>query len=258
MTSSTHERPAVDVGRAGSEELIRRDLAAFYRLVAMFGWDDMLNSHISARIPGTDHFLLNEHGYLFEEVTASSLVKLDLDGNVVQTPAPPVNVAGVVSHSAILSARPDVQCAAHLHSRHSAAVATSASGLLPLTVQAMSILSQVTVQEFDQLPTDRSRRGQIGRDLGPYNFMLMANHGTTVVGSSIPETFMRTYTLEWACEVQLQILSMGGGPRPTSQAAIDRIVNGPAPDPARRQEGNAAVWRAMLRKLDRVNPGYGS
>jgi ribulose-5-phosphate 4-epimerase/fuculose-1-phosphate aldolase len=258
MASVTYDEPAAVGGREVDEGIIRRDLAAFYRLAALFGWDDMLASHLAARIPGTDHFLMLEHGLLFEEVTASSLVKLDLDGNVVDRPERRVNIAGVVSHSAILSARPDVNCSSHLHSRDSAAVASSANGLLPLTVQAMGILGQLTIQEFDRLPTDKSQREQIGRDLGSYNFMLMANHGTTVVGSSVPETFTRVYSLEWACSVQIRILSMQGGPRPTSQEAIDRIRQGGNADPDRRREGSAAVWAAMLRKLDRVNPGYDS
>jgi ribulose-5-phosphate 4-epimerase/fuculose-1-phosphate aldolase len=256
MASVTYDEPAVANGREADEGIIRRDLAAFYRLAALFGWDDMLQSHIAARIPGTEHFLMLGHGLLFEEVTASSLVKLDLEGNVVDRPERPVNIAGVVSHSAILSARPDVKCSSHLHSRDSAAVASSANGLLPLTVQAMGILGQLTLQEFDQLPTDKSLRDQIGRDLGAHNFMLMANHGTTVVGGSVPETFSRVYSLEWACSVQIRILGMLGGPRPTSQEAIDRIRQGGSGDSERRREGHAAVWAAMLRKLDRENPGY--
>ncbi len=241
---------------ARSEAELRVELAAFYRVVAMFGWDDLVANHISVRLPGNEEaFLLNPFGLMFEEITASSLVKVDLDGNILQDTPHSINKAGYVIHSAVHAIRPDAQCVAHLHTRDGVAVAMTETGLLPLNQTAMMIHDEVTYHDYEGPAFDLSERERLQRDLGTRNLMILRNHGTMALGRSVAEAFQRLYFLEWSCSVQVRALAMG---QPLVQPALqasERMDNRPKLD-ALRNYAEQRSWPAILRKLDRVNPGY--
>ena len=248
-TDSVRDRVSDEEWRA------RVDLAACYRLVALHGWDDMIFTHISSRVPGPEHhFLINPYGMLFEEITASSLVKVDLDGVVVLETPYPVNPAGFVIHSAIHAAREDAHCVLHLHTPQGQAVAAQSHGLLPITQTAMLITDDVAYHDYEGIATDLEERERLVADLGEKGCMILRNHGTLTVGRDTAEAFLRMYFLERACEAQ--VLALGGG----------AAVNEP---PAGTPEKTAAIarqafdlvahrlaWPALLRRLDRVDPSY--
>ncbi|TNE39638.1 MAG: class II aldolase/adducin family protein [Alphaproteobacteria bacterium] len=233
---------------------LRVDLAAAYRLVAMFGWDDLIFTHISARLPGDeDHFLINPYGMMFEEITASSLVKIDMDGEIVGTSAYPVNPAGFTIHSAVHEVRHDAACVIHLHTAAGTAVATQEEGLMPLNQTSLVIREQIAYHEYEGIALDHSERPRLQKDLGDKNLMLLWNHGTLALGPSVAEAFLGMYFLERACE--MQVASLAG----------DRKLHYPA-DSVRdltAQQGTTGLpgiadmaWKALLRKLDRQMPGY--
>ena len=246
-------------GRISPEEArIRRDLAACYRLVALYGWEDMLATHISARLPqddGEECFLINPLGLLFEEVTASSLIKVNMDGEILQETPYEVNRAGYVIHSAVLAARPDINCAIHLHSLDGVAVSATEAGLLPLNQTAMTIASHIAFHEFEGVANNEEERERMGADLGNKPLMLLRNHGTLSVASTIPSAFVLMYLLEWSCTVQVRTLGMG---RPLHAAAPKVIAaTGQLLDnPDLEKYADGLAWPALLRKLDRRNPGY--
>ena len=185
----------------------RRDLAACYRLCALFGWDDHIATHISARLPdGT--FLLNPFGLLFEEITASTLMRIDMDGNPVGHAGSAMNPAAFTIHSAVLAGRDDVNCVLHLHTRDGTAVSALKEGLLPLNQTALTISHDIAYHDFEGIATDLDERERLQADLGEKNLMLLRNHGTLTVGPSIGSAFYRMYALEWACAAQVRTLSM--------------------------------------------------
>jgi ribulose-5-phosphate 4-epimerase/fuculose-1-phosphate aldolase len=233
----------------------RVELAACYRLVAHYGWDDMIFTHISARVPGPEHhFLINPYGLLFEEITASSLVKVDLDGNVV-VPAPyPINPAGFVIHSAIHGARADARCVLHLHTPQGQAVAAQAGGLLPITQTAMTLHGDIAYHEYEGLATNLAERERLVADLGDKHCLILRNHGTLTVGEEVSDAFLRMYFLERACTAQ--VLALGGG------TAIHRAAAGTAELTSEQASfgltavGRVLAWPALLRKLDRLDPSF--
>lgn len=240
------------------ERKMRRDLAAAYRLVAHFGWDDLLATHLSARVPGKDCFLINPFGLMFEEVTASSLVKIDHNGEVLQDTPFTVNKAGFVIHSAVHAARPDANCVIHLHTRDGVAVSATAAGLLPLNQTAIIAGASIARHEFEGVAVNDAERERLAFDLGDCDMMLLSNHGTLTVGASVAEAFLNMYFLEWACSVQVRTLSMG---LPLQSACPDVIERtqaefGISRSPFATRYAVDLVWPALLRKLDRVNPGY--
>jgi ribulose-5-phosphate 4-epimerase/fuculose-1-phosphate aldolase len=235
---------------------IRVDLAAAYRLVAHYGWDDLIFTHLSARVPGPEHhFLLNPYQLMFEEVTASSLVKVDVDGNPVE-PSPFItNPAGFTIHSAIHMAREDAQAVIHLHTPHGQAVSAHGEGLLPLTQTAMLIRDEVAYHDYEGVAVDLDERGRIVADLGSRGAMLLRNHGTLTVGDNVGEAFVKMYFLERACEAQILALSAGE----------DNLNNPPQGAPeVTAQQGKiglklaaaALAWPALLRKAYRLDPGF--
>ena len=240
------------------EARIRRDLAACYRLVALYGWEDMLATHISARLPkddGKECFLINPLGLMFDEVTASSLIKVAMDGEILQETPYQVNRAGYVIHSGVLGARPDVGCAIHLHSLDGVAVSATEAGLLPLNQTAMTIASHIAYHEFEGVASNEEERERLGADLGNKPLMLLRNHGTLSVAATIPSAFVLIYLLEWSCTVQVRTLGMG---RPLHAADPKAIAaTGQLMDKADlKKYADALAWPALLRRLDRVNPGY--
>jgi len=242
-------------GRISDDEWqVRVELAATYRLIALYGWDDLIFTHISARVPGPEHhFLINPYGLLFEEITASSLVKIDLDGNKVGDSPYRVNPAGFTIHSAVHSARPDAQCVIHLHTVDGVAVASQAGGLSPISQQAM-VMDAIAYHDYEGVALDLDERERLITDLGTKYWMILRNHGTLAVGRSCADAFMRMYYLERACSVQVRALA--------GNVPINRTVQGVAEKAGGQgREGFGGelpdlAWPALLRKLDRLDPSY--
>jgi ribulose-5-phosphate 4-epimerase/fuculose-1-phosphate aldolase len=233
----------------------RVELAACYRLVALFGWDDLIFTHISARVPGPEHhFLINPYGMLFEEITASSLVKIDLEGKKVAESAYDVNPAGFNIHSAIHAAREDARCVLHLHSLEGIAVSVQKHGVLPISQQSMFVLASLAYHDYEGVALNADERPRLVRDLGEKNFLMLRNHGLITVADNIPDAFLFMYLFQAACKIQVR--AQDGG---AELVTIDpRIIAG-AQAQARqvtRGAGGALAWPALLRKLDRVYPGY--
>src|SRR5215469_679832 len=207
-------------GKVSAEEWqLRVDLAATYRLVALHGWDDMIFTHISARVPGPDHhFLINPYGLLFEEITASSLVKIDIDGHKVVDSPYPVNPAGFTIHSALHMNRDDAHCVIHLHTDDGVAVSAQEDGLLPLDQHAMTICGDIAYHDYEGIALDLDERERLVADLGASKHaMILRNHGTLTLGKSCPDAFMRMYYLERACTMQVRALSGGLKPYKVNQ-----------------------------------------
>jgi ribulose-5-phosphate 4-epimerase/fuculose-1-phosphate aldolase len=242
---------------SAEEWALRVDLAAAYRLVALYGWDDLIFTHLSARVPGPEHhFLINPYTHMFEEITASSLVKIDVDGNkVMETPAP-VNRAGFVIHSAVHAARHDAVAVLHLHTPHGQAVSAMAEGLLPHTQTAMIAGHDVAYHDFEGIATELEERERLVADLGTKNSMILRNHGTLTVGESVPQAFLRMYFLERACEAQVLMLSAGRENLNNPNQGVAEKVEGQSSGTGMRMLADGLAWPALLRKLDRVNPGY--
>jgi ribulose-5-phosphate 4-epimerase/fuculose-1-phosphate aldolase len=235
------------------ETAIRIDLAAAYRLVALFGWDDLVFTHISARVPGPEHhFLINPYGWMFEEITASSLVKVDLQGNVVGKSREMVNPAGFTIHSAIHDARKDAGCVMHLHTVAGTAVSSQEAGLLPLNQTAMLLNGRVAYHDFEGVALNHDERPRLVADLGDKTAMILRNHGTLVTGRSVAEAFTTMYFLERSCE--MQVAAQAGGPLRIPQDHVQDVVE-------QQSQGlgtvaDRLVWPGLLRRLDRQNPGY--
>ncbi len=249
MATMTRE-PETD---QAAEATIRRDLAAAFRLCALNGWDDHIATHMSARLPdGT--FLLNPFGLLFEEITASSLMRVDFEGNVIAPPGHPMNPAAYTIHSAVLGGRSDVNCVIHLHTLDGAAVSTMKEGLLPLTQTALQVIHDVAYHEYEGVADDLAERERLQADLGSKNLMILRNHGTLTTGESVGEAFYRMMTLEFACTSQIRALGTGHEIVPAPQQVQEDMPGHVA------KLGNLfvhhAFWPAMLRKAARDCPGF--
>jgi ribulose-5-phosphate 4-epimerase/fuculose-1-phosphate aldolase len=233
----------------------RVDLAGAYRLVAQQGWDDLIFTHISARVPGGDHhFLLNPYGMMFEEVTASSLVKIDLAGNKVMDSPYFVNPAGFTIHSAVHEAREDALCVMHLHTRQGIAVSAQKNGLLPLSQQSMFVLASLAYHDYEGLALDENEKPRLVADLGDKKFMFLRNHGLLTLGKTAAEAFLYMFLLERACEIQLLAQSGGGELSPIPPEIISRVAS--QMDAVTVGQGAALTWPGLLRKLDRIDPSY--
>ena len=237
-----------------TEREVREQLAACYRLVHHHGWTDLVYTHISARVPGPEeHFLLNPLGFMFNEVTASNLVKIDLDGNNVGQSPHPVNRAGFVIHSAVHAARPDVQCVIHLHTPAGMAVSMMKCGLQPLSQHAQMFYGRVGYHEYEGIAIDTEERKRLVRDLGANPVMILRNHGTLVAGATIPQAFSFMFHLEKACQAQLLAMSTGQELElPPEEASIrtrDLVVRPDSPV-------GRAEWPALMRMLDAMDPSY--
>ena len=233
---------------------LRCDLAACYRLVASYGWSDLVFTHISARIPGPEHrFLINPYGMLFEEITASSLIVVDQQGNKLTESPFPVNPAGFVIHSAIHAVRDDAQCVLHTHTRAGVAVSAQKSGVLPISQQSTFVLASLAYHDYEGVALRDDEKPRLQNDLGQANFLMLRNHGLLTVGTSIADAFLHMYIFEATCSIQ--IAAQAGG----DLTKVDpQIVEGIA-DSTHKQTsgmGGAFIWPAMLRKLDRLDPAY--
>jgi ribulose-5-phosphate 4-epimerase/fuculose-1-phosphate aldolase len=239
------------------ERQVRNDLAAAYRLIAYFGWDDLIGTHLSARIPGTEEFLINPLGLMFDEITASSLVKVNLDGEIMQDTPYSINRAGFVIHSAVHAANEALHCIIHLHTKDGVAVSATNEGVLPLNQSAMIIRPHIARHAYEGIATNEAERKRLVADLGDKRVMLLDNHGTLCVGESIPEAFYHAYMLEWACTTQVRTLSMGLTLR-RADSETQRLTEDALPSfgDSFGVICKTLIWPAVLRKLDRVNPGY--
>ena len=257
MTETCAEAPSIRDQVSEEEWALRVDLAAAYRLVAHYGWDDLIFTHLSARVPGPEHhFLNNPYTHMFDEITASSLVKIDVDGNRVMDARQPVNKAGFVIHSAIHMGREDAHAVLHLHTPHGQAVSAMAEGLLPHTQTAMIARHDVAYHDFEGIATDLDERERLVADLGTKNAMILRNHGTLTVGESVAHAFLRMYYLERACEAQVLMLSAGrDGLYNPPQGVAEKVEHQTAPAGMKRLAEGLA-WPALLRKLDRIDPSY--
>jgi ribulose-5-phosphate 4-epimerase/fuculose-1-phosphate aldolase len=241
-----------------NEHDLRVDLAACYRLIAFFGWDDLVFTHISARLPPSsehpDAFLINPYGMLFEEITASSLVKVDARGDKVASSDWPVNPAGFVIHSAVHAARPDVQCVLHVHTNAGVAVSAQKDGLLPISQIATIALASLGYHDYEGVALHDEEKPRLVRDLGQNIALVLRNHGLLTVGPTIADAFLAMYALQRACEVQIMAQS-GGAPIVHVDARILAGVKANV-DAVTRGLGGAIAWPALRRKLDRLDPSY--
>ena len=233
----------------------RVDLAAAYRLVALYGWDDLIFTHISARVPGVDHhFLLNPYGMMFDEVTASSLVKVDLEGKKVLDSPYFINPAGFTIHSAVHAAREDALCVMHLHTDYGIAVSAQKSGLLPISQQAMFALSSLAYHDYEGLALDEEEQPRLVADLGDKKFMILRNHGLLTLGRTAAEAFLGMFLLERACKIQILAQSGAGELAKIPNDIIDRVAS--QMSAVTVGQGASLTWPGLLRKLDRIDPSY--
>lgn len=233
----------------------RIELAAAYRLVAHFGWDDLVFTHISARVPGEpDQFLINPYGMLFDEITASSLVKVDHAGQPLMESAYGVNPAGFVIHSAIHDGRPEVQCVLHTHTRYGVAVSAQKDGLLPISQQSIFPLARLAYHDYEGVALRDDEKPRLVADLGKSNFLILRNHGLLTCGRSVAEAVLAMYTLESACRIQVLAQSGGGELIRIPDAIVDDAVN--QSRQVTQGKGAGLAWPGLLRRLDRLDPSY--
>ncbi|MDR3615906.1 MAG: class II aldolase/adducin family protein [Candidatus Obscuribacterales bacterium] len=232
----------------------RIDLAAAYRLVHHFHWDDLIFTHISARVPGPEHhFLINPFGLMFDEITASSLVKIDLNGNIIEPGAYFVNKAGFTIHSAVHSAREDAKCVMHLHSIAGTAVSTQEQGLLPIHQTAMLLNGQIAYHDYEGVAFNLDERPRLVSDLGNKSVMILRNHGTLTVGPSVASAFISMYFLERACAIQIAA-SAPGVKLIEPMGPVQKLVEQQAG--MERAGAEKLVWPTLIRMLDRKDPSY--
>jgi ribulose-5-phosphate 4-epimerase/fuculose-1-phosphate aldolase len=236
----------------------RVDLAAAYRLVALFKWDDLVFTHITARVPGRDNeFLINPYGLMFEEITASSLVKIDTAGNKLDDTPFPVNPAGFTIHSAIHGARHDAQCVLHTHTLNGVAVAAQKHGVLPLSQQSIFVLSSLAYHDYEGVALRDDEKPRLVKDLGEKNFLMLRNHGLLTLGPTVADAFLNMYLFETVCNIQVR--AMAGG---SELVHVDpRIIAGAqqqAKEVTKGVGGGALTWPGLLRRLERIDPGYRS
>ena len=256
MNAAALQIPSRQVSVSDAEWQTRVNLAAAYRLVALFKWDDLVFTHITARVPGSDNqFLISPYGLMFEEITASSLVKIDTAGNKLDDTPFPVNPAGFTIHSAIHGARHDAQCVLHTHTLNGVAVSAQKGGVLPLSQQSIFVLSSLAYHDYEGVALRDEEKPRLVSDLGERNFLMLRNHGLLTLGPTIADAFLNMYLFETVCTIQVR--AMAGG---TELIHVDpRIIAG-AQQQARGATngvgGGTLTWPGLLRRLDRVDPGY--
>jgi ribulose-5-phosphate 4-epimerase/fuculose-1-phosphate aldolase len=240
-----------------AEWKLRVDLAACYRLVALYGWDDLIFTHISARVPGPEHhFLINPYGMTFDEITASSLVKIDLDARKVLESPYEINPAGFTIHSAIHAARDDAKCVLHTHSVNGVAVSAQKGGVLPLSQQSTFVLASLGYHDYEGVALNADEKPRLVRDLGDKSFLMLRNHGILTVGPTIADAFLLMYLFEATCMIQVRAQAGGG-----ELISIEpKVLEGSAmmAKAVTRGAGGALAWPGLLRKLDRVDGSFRS
>jgi ribulose-5-phosphate 4-epimerase/fuculose-1-phosphate aldolase len=234
---------------------LRVDLAAAYRLVALFGWDDLVFTHISARVPGPEHhFLINPYGFMFEEITASSLVKVDAAGNQVDETPFAVNPAGFVIHSAVHAAREDAGCVLHTHTLNGIAVSAQQGGVLPLSQQSIFVLSSLGYHDYEGVALRDDEKPRLVNDLGDNHFLMLRNHGLLTVGRTVADAFQSMYLFETVCAIQVRAMAGGGELVHVPPGIIATAMQQAAQ--VTRGLGASLTWPGLLRRLERHHPGY--
>ena len=258
-TELSHLIPQLE-GRVPTEEWQTRvDLAAAYRLVAQFRWDDLVFTHITAKIPGTEHFLINPYGLMFDEITASSLVKIDIAGNVLQETPFPINPAGFVIHSAVHSARHDAQCVMHTHTLNGVAVSAQKKGVLPISQFSIFVLASLAYHDYEGVALRDDEKPRLVTDLGNKTYLMLRNHGLLTVGPTVAAAFQAMYAFETTCAVQIraqaagtiaegELIEIGADVLRTATEQAGMATLGAAP--------GALIWPGLLRRLDRTDPSY--
>lgn len=254
-----HADPAVIrpvQGQVTAEEwAMRTDLAAAYRLVGHYGWDDLVFTHLSARVPGPEHhFLINPYGMMFSEITPSSLVKVDLHGAKVMSSPFEINPAGFTIHSAVHEARDDALCVIHLHTPDGVAVSAQKRGLLPISQQSLFVIADLSYHDYEGIALNPEEKKRLVADLGRKHYMILRNHGLLTVGRTVADAFLAMYSLQRSCEVQVK--AGGGELLHVGQAIIDGIAE--QVKVVMQQSGGMIAWPALLRLLDREQPGWRS
>ena len=240
---------------SAEEWQLRVDLAACYRLVALYGWSDLVFTHISARIPGPEHhFLINPYGLMFDEITASSLVKVDMQCNKLIESPYPVNPAGFVIHSAVHEVREDVQCVLHTHTRAGVAVSAQKNGVLPISQQSTLLLESPAYQGHEGVALRDEEKPRLQADLGQANFLMLRNHGLLTCGKTIADAFLAMYTFEAACKIQIDAQAGGGELTQVHPQILTGVAQ--AMKVQTGGLGGAFVWPSLIRKLDRTDPSY--
>jgi ribulose-5-phosphate 4-epimerase/fuculose-1-phosphate aldolase len=252
-----NDQPSLQSQVSAAEWATRVDLAAFYRLVSHYRWEDLIYTHISAKVPGTEEFLINPYGLFFDEVTASNLIKIDLAGNKLSPSERDINPAGFIIHGAIHEARPDVQCICHVHTADGIVVSMQKDGLLPISQQATFVRESLAYHAYEGVSFNPEEKARLQEHLGRKDFLILANHGLLTCGESIPDTFLRMYILQRACEMQVKALSSGAELLripPEIESYTIQLTSKVNPN-GRALDGMLS-WPALLRRLDRVSPGY--
>ncbi len=253
--------PSLDGKVCAEEWQTRVDLAAAYRLVAHFKWDDLVFTHLTARIPGTSHYLINPYGLMFDEITASSLVKIDLQGNVLQETSFPINPAGFTIHSAVHAVRHDVQCVMHTHTLNGVAVSAQKAGVLPISQQSIFVISSLAYHDYEGVALRDEEKPRLVADLGDKTFLMLRNHGLLTVGKTIADAFQAMYFFEATCAIQLRAQAGGtlaSGDLTEVHADIIRTAGEQARGASRGAGADVLVWPGLLRRLDRSDPSYRS
>ena len=244
-------------GISEAEWQVRCDLAACYRLFVKYGWTDLIFTHLSARVPGhADQYLINPYGLLFHEITASSLIKVDFNGNVLAGDYP-VNDAGHAIHTAMLKARPDINAVLHSHTRAGMAVSCMKQGLLPLTQQAGEVFDMLSYHKYGLADADNPEECEaLGRDLADKWLMIMHNHGLASVGRTVPEAFYFLYILEIACKVQVDVMASGAEIIVPGEKTVKELAAFNVPDVPNLCDSVTRSWEALIRMLDQQEPSY--
>lgn len=244
---------------SAAEWQTRVDLAAAYRLTAHYGWSDLVFTHISARVPGEDGaFLINPYGLFFDEITASSLIKIDAHGNPLQESPFPVNPAGFVIHSAVHAARHDAAFVMHTHTANGVAVAAQKNGLLPISQQSIFILASLGYHAYEGVALGDDEKPRLVADLGLNTYLMLRNHGLLTVGKSMADTFLAMYLFESACNIQIRAQAGGAGLRSDLIEIDPRIIAGASAQSKQVTKGlgGSLIWPGLLRKLDKLDAAY--
>ncbi|WPH11969.1 class II aldolase/adducin family protein [Variovorax paradoxus] len=240
---------------SAEEWQLRVDLAACYRLVALYGWSDLVFTHISARIPGPEHhFLINPYGLMFDEITASSLVKVDQQCNKIIDSPYPVNPAGFVIHSAVHAAREDIQCVLHTHTRAGIAVSAQKNGVLPISQQSTFVLASLAYHDYEGVAFRDDEKPRLQADMGNANFLMLRNHGLLTCGKTIADAFLSMYTFENTCQIQIAAQSGGSELTQVNPKIVEGV--GQAMKVQTGGLGGQFVWPSLIRKLDRIDDSY--
>ncbi|MDP9930615.1 class II aldolase/adducin family protein [Variovorax paradoxus] len=248
-------QPEIQKLVSAEEWQLRVDLAACYRLVALYGWGDLVFTHISARIPGPEHhFLINPYGLMFDEITASSLVKVDQQCNKIIESPYPVNPAGFVIHSAVHAAREDIQCVLHTHTKAGIAVSAQKNGVLPISQQSTFVLASLAYHDYEGVAFRDDEKPRLQADMGSANFLMLRNHGLLTCGKTIADAFLSMYTFENTCQIQIAAQSGGGELTHVNPKIVEGV--GQAMKVQTGGLGGQFVWPSLIRKLDRIDDSY--